>query len=111
MTELELALRQIKCGKSPGLDGVTNELLIHLTDTAKKVLLQHFNRSWREGVTPAAWRIAEIVAIPKKGKNAALLDSYRPMSLLSCISKPTMERMVQSRLLHFLETGVLLNNN
>ena len=44
---------------------------------------------------PASWRSAQIVAIPKKEKPPSELSSYRPISLLSSISKLA-ERLVQA---------------
>ena len=52
--ELNQALNDIKTGKSPGPDGVTNKLLIWLPDTTKRLVLDLINRSWRERDTPAS---------------------------------------------------------
>ena len=110
MTELDSALHQLKTGKSPGLDGVTNEMLKHLPVSGKYAVLELINRSWLEGLTPAAWRKAEIVAIPKKGKDLSDINNYRPISLLSCLSKLP-ERLIHTRLYFFLESSSLLNPN
>ena len=73
-------------------------------------LLTLINRSWQEGFTPASWRTAEIVAIPKKGKPPSETGSYRPISLLSSTSKVA-ERLLQTRLQHWLEANNKLNVN
>ena len=99
--ELTAALRKIKNKKSPGPDGIPNDLLKQLSRTAELHLLNLINKSWTDAYTPAAWRTAEIVAIPKKGKPPSETGSYRPISLLSSISKLA-ERMVQARLQHWL---------
>ena len=106
LSELESALRQLKKGKSPGLDGISNEMLINLPVEGKAII----NRSWTSGSTPAAWRKGVILAIPKKGKDPGDVNSYRPITLLSCISNLA-ERLVQTRLAHFLESSALLNPN
>jgi hypothetical protein len=36
---------------------------------------------------PDAWKIAEIIMIPKPGKNLSEVESYRPISLLPIMSK------------------------
>ncbi len=95
--ELQQATCKLKTGRSPGVDGVTNDMLRQLSPTAKKELLKMANRSWSEGDVPSTWRMAEIVAIPKKGKSLTETGSYRLISLLSCISK-LVERLVQHRL-------------
>ena len=108
--ELETALHNLKSGKSPGPDGVPNDLLKQLSETGKRLLLKLINRSWLHNDVPATWRTAEIVAIPKKGKPPAEPSSYRPISLLSCTSKLA-ERMIQARLQHWLESKGKLNPN
>lgn len=65
-----------------------------------RTLLELLNRSWCSGVVPAAWRTATIIPIIKKNKPPNAFKSYRPVSLLSCISK-TLERMVMNRIYHW----------
>ena len=108
--ELLLAIRKLRKGRSPGIDQVTNDMLHQLSPTAERHLLAVLNWSWRTGEVPASWRAAEIVAIPKKGKPPTETGSYRPISLLSCISKLA-ERLVQHRLQHWLESAGKLNPN
>lgn len=108
--ELDAALDKLKTGKSPGPDGVPNELLKQLSATGKSLLLTLINKSWTTAEVPANWRTAEIVAIPKKGKPPSELSSYRPISLLSTTSKLT-ERLIQGRLQHWLEANGKLNPN
>jgi hypothetical protein len=56
-------------------------------------MLDTFKKSWREGVCPQSWRDAVIVPILKPGKPQRQLDSYRPITLMSCLTK-VIERMV-----------------
>ena len=69
--ELKAALSKIQNRKSSGPDGIPNDLFKQLSPTAERHLLTLINKSWTEARTPVAWRKAEIVAIPKKGKPAA----------------------------------------
>ena len=107
--ELKDAIRKLKNKKSPGKDGITNEMIKKLGNGAKQKLLDVFNQSWTSGVFPSAWKEAIMVPIPKKGKDKTKKNSYRPISLLSCIGK-TMERMVNKRLLHHLEKNNLITS-
>ena len=107
--ELKDAIRKLKNKKSPGKDGITNEMINRLGNGAKQKLLDVFNQSWTSGVFPSAWKEAIMVPIPKKGKDKTKKNSYRPISLLSCIGK-TMERMVNKRLLHHLEKNNLITS-
>ena len=106
MREFEEALNTLKEKKSPGPDKVTNEMLQHLGERAKTKLLAIFNNSWTTGHVPQAWREADMVPIHKKGKDRTKVDSYRPISLTSCVGK-LMERLINSRLSWHLEK----NNN
>ncbi|GFV93276.1 hypothetical protein TNCV_386401 [Trichonephila clavipes] len=65
--------------------------------------------SWKYGV-PAIWKKAIVVPIPKKNKPLDDLNSYRPISLTSILSK-VMERMITSRLDWYLETNNLLTSS
>jgi hypothetical protein len=46
-----------------------------------------FNASIRLKHVPDAWKIAEIIMIPKPGKNLSKVESHRPISLLPIMSK------------------------
>jgi hypothetical protein len=46
---------------------------------------------------PDAWKTAEIVMIPKPGKNLSEVESYRPISLLPIMSK-LFEKLIPKRL-------------
>eukprot|EP01064_Diplonema_japonicum_P038663 TRINITY_DN943_c0_g1_i12.p1 TRINITY_DN943_c0_g1~~TRINITY_DN943_c0_g1_i12.p1 ORF type:complete len:1328 (+),score=253.65 TRINITY_DN943_c0_g1_i12:2183-6166(+) len=105
MEELKHALRQLKKGKSPGPDGVYNEMLKHLGGTAMDTLLHLFNMSWEKGVVPSDWRFTHIIPLYKgKGKSRSDPASYRPISLTSNISK-TMERIVKIRVDYHQDVG------
>lgn len=56
---------------------------------------------------PAVWKLAKIIALPKPGKDPKLLNSYRPISLLSSLSK-VVERVVLNRLNKFIRTNDIL---
>ena len=104
LQELNTAIKKLKKKKSPGPDGITNEMIIHLDTTARLKLLEIFNLSWEEGRVPQMWKEAIMIPIHKKGKDKTKSSSYRPISLTSCVVK-TMERIVNRRLMFHLETG------
>ena len=105
--ELKTVLKKLKTKKSPGPDGITNEMLIHLGPTATSKLLEIYNHSWKQGQLPQIWREAIMIPILKKGKDPKKAASYRPVSLTSCVVK-TMEMIVNARLKWYLETNNLL---
>ena len=110
LAELEIAMKKMKERKAPGQDGIAPEMVKNMGAFAKIKLLQLFNRSWERGEIPKNWKTAIIIPILKKGKPAKDLASYRPISLTSVLSK-TLERMVNSRLYHYLESNGLVDAN
>ena len=106
--ELKLALQ--KCNDSAaGLDSIHYQLLTHLPEESLYVLLSIFNHIWSSGMFPSSWREAEVVPIPKPGKDSSNPGNYRPIALTSCVCK-TMERLVNSRLVWFLESNGLISD-
>ena len=75
--EIEAAIKQLKCKKAAGPDGVTNDMIKHLGPAAKKTLLELFNDSWKNGTVPALWKKAIIIPVHKKGKDKKDPNSYR----------------------------------
>ena len=67
-------------------------------------LLGIFNRIWRYGEVSDKWKIGLICPILKPDKDPQLVNSYRPISLLSCLSK-LMGKMVHERLVYITETN------
>ena len=106
-SELERALTQLKTKQAPGPDKITNDMLIHLGLGAKKKMLQIFNTSWKTGVIPKTWKKAILIPILKKGKCKTNVESYRPISLTSCMCK-LMERIINTRLTWLLERNDVL---
>ena len=107
IAELKKTIRKLKKKKSPGPDGITNEMLIHLGNTALSKLLETLNLSWSEGKVPQIWREAVMIPILKREKNKAKAANYRPISLTSCVCK-TLERIINRRLQWYLETKNLI---
>ena len=108
LNELNKVLRKLKKKRSPGPDGITSEMLQHLDTTARLKLLEIFNHSWEEGRVPQIWKEAIMIPIHKKGKDRRKSASYRPISLTSCVVK-TMERIINGRLMYYLETEKILS--
>ena len=90
-----------------GPDDIHYKLLRHLPRPSLSVLLSIFNNIWHGGTFPSSWHQAITIPIAKPGKDPSQPNSYRPIALTSCICK-TMERMINGRLVHFLESNGLI---
>jgi ribonuclease HI len=105
--ELESA---IACSKNtaPGGDDIHYAFIRNLPAKAFADLLSTFNQIWCDGSFPDAWRESVVIPVPKQGKDRSDLGSYRPISLTSSLCK-IMERMVNRRLVWYLESRGLLS--
>ena len=108
--ELDRVIEEAKMGKSAGEDDVPYEMIKHLGPRARAFLLDMFRRIWRGEEIPQKWRTANIKTLLKEGKDPEMTDSYRPISLTSCLGK-LMEKIVADRLTSYMEMNKLLNEN
>ena len=108
MEELRDALRRAYA-TSAGPDEIHYQLLKHLPDASLLLLLNILHKIWLSGDFPSDWRKAIVIPIPKPGKDPTNPTNYRPIALTSCICK-TMERMINRRLVWYLESHKLLTN-
>eukprot|EP00744_Colponema_vietnamica_P004012 GILI01006058.1.p1 GENE.GILI01006058.1~~GILI01006058.1.p1 ORF type:complete len:1145 (+),score=82.10 GILI01006058.1:283-3717(+) len=97
--ELKAAITTAATGKAAGEDEIFAEQLKQLPEDAFETLRSILNASLKTGEVPQLLRNSVIVPLLKPGKAGNVLDSYRPISLTSSISK-VMERVVITRLWH-----------
>ena len=89
-----------------GPDDIHYQMLKHLPPNAVNTLLQALNNNWFAGNFPPSWRTSTVIPIPKPAKDTSNPNNYRPIALTSCLCK-VMERMVNNRLVWFLERNKL----
>jgi hypothetical protein len=99
---IEGLVSSLKAGEAEGPDGLAPLFLKNLGEVSRSFRLDTFNKSWREGVCPQAWKDTVIVPILKPGKPEGQIDFYRPRALTSCLAK-LMERIIGKRLQHLAE--------
>ena len=106
--ELNKAIQKMKAKGAAGDDEIPPSFLKALGPIARAELLRIFNLSFDRADLPRIWRVASIIPLLKAGKSPRELQSYRPVSLTSCVVK-TMERMVANRLQYLAETQGMFN--
>ena len=74
-------------GKANGIDGVAARMLKATASSIAPSLIKLFNLSISAGQFPASWKSACVVPIPKSSSRACNPSDYRPISLLSVLSK------------------------
>ena len=76
-------------------------------DTLAYPLSKLYTLCFRTGIQPAAWKVANVVPVFKKGSKS-IPKNYRPISLLSIISK-CMESIINRSISNFLEKNAILS--
>ena len=86
--------------KSTGCDGISVKLLkIALTYIAK-TLAYKYNLCIQKNVFPTAFKRAKVIPLPKTKTISTDLSDYRPISILSVLTKP-LERHTHKHLMDF----------
>jgi hypothetical protein len=97
MAELKRAIRRLKRKGAPGADDIPPSFIKELGPIALTELLSIYNESFTDADLPQSWRHSIIIPLLKAGKPASEVESYRPVSLTSCLVK-LLERLISSRL-------------
>lgn len=106
LKELNKIISSIKNKTSTGHDGISNKIIKLCIKEIEQPLLHLINTSLRQGIFPEGGKLAIIKPLHKKDcKN--LPQNYRPISLLSSISK-ILEKAVCCRLMRYLEDNNLI---
>lgn len=109
VNEIENYIREMKSSSSAGIDLVPSKLLKQNAEVIVPKLTTALNVSMDVGVFPDNLKKARITPIYKKGhKNKA--DNYRPISILSALSKP-FEKIIHDRLASFFSNHNLISKN
>jgi retron-type reverse transcriptase len=87
----------LKVKKAPGPDKIPNTALKLLPDKAIVALTAIINASLRFCHFPSRWKSANVIFIPKPGKDLLFPQNYRPISLLSNVGK-VLEKVILTRL-------------
>lgn len=108
--EVKSLISNLRNTKSPGLDAIENRHLKCLPPNAVDFLTEVLNVCLRVGYFPNIWKVAKIKCICKPGKVPTAVESYRPISLLSSISK-IFEKLLKNRINTFLEDNEVIGNH
>ena len=105
--EIKQILKELKPNKSPGNDGINNRLLKNISLKAVIHLTKLINYMFMFGYFPKTWKQANVIAVHKPGKNPHEVTSYRPIGLLSHLSKVA-ERVLVRRIRKFCRTQKII---
>ena len=106
INEIIDVIKTLDPNKASGPDTISHRMLKICPEKIAKPLQIIFNKSLEQGKYPSAWKIANVIAIFKRGDNS-LPSNYRPISLISCVGK-VMERVVYKHVYNHLQKYKLI---
>lgn len=107
VTETQQIIKRLKNPKAPGIDKVNNRPIKQLPALGILYINLIINACLKLGHFPDRWKHAEVMAIKKPDKPSSSPKSYRPISLLTSLSK-ILERVILSRLTEHLTANNII---
>ncbi|GBN63020.1 hypothetical protein AVEN_240535-1 [Araneus ventricosus] len=96
--------------KSPGLDNINVLMADRIHKKCPAILTGIFNKCLELGIFPTQWKKAKLILLNKPGKDPELVNSYRPICLLSVLSK-IFDKLLTQRITFLLKSKELLHRN
>lgn len=100
-------IKQLKPRKAPGIDGIDNRCIKALPNKGLKFITTIINACLRLSYFPRIWKESKVIPIKKPNKPSDNPGSYRPISLLTSLSK-ILEKAIQLKLIEFTEDNNIL---
>lgn len=107
--ELKLAIAKLKNRKAPGADNIPNIVLKHLPQKALLAITNLFNCMLDRQHFASSFKHSKIILFHKPGKDPAFPQNYRPISLLTGLSK-LFEKIILYRLQLFIDASNIICN-
>jgi len=98
-------VKSLQAKNSLDIDGISTKLLQKICTEISAPLSHIFNLSIQSGIFPSKLKTSRVVPIFKSG-DATNMTNYRPISLLSALSK-ILEQIVATQLVEILEINHL----
>ena len=86
-TEVQAAIRSLKNGKSPGVDGLTAEQLKNCPAVTYEMIADVMNKMAQTGEHPQEIKQGLLIPLQKPGKQKGPPGNLRPIVLLSILRK------------------------
>lgn len=101
-SEVKSLLSKLSPSKATGPDGIPSIFLKRCATVIAPSLAALFNLSLNQGKVPSEWKMANVVPIPKKN-DPHDVTNYRPVSLLSIVSK-VLEHVIFANVSNFVKS-------
>lgn len=103
LTEIKNLIKTLKNKKAPGKDKIPNIAIKNLPGIAIAHIKNIINACLKLCYFPDSWKLSIVIPIHKSNKNKSSPSSYRPISLLSSLSK-ILEKILLTRTNEYLES-------
>ena len=107
--EIDEIVAKLGSNKSGDLYGITSNIVKFGGPVLTQILTLLFNKSITQGIFPSSLKYAKVIPI-HKGDSIFEMSNYRPISLLPIFSK-ILEKVMYSRIIHFIEKHNILYKN
>ena len=101
-------IKNLKNKKSSGYDCISNQMIKQLNESIRTPLIDIINSSLITATVPCNWKLAKVIPLHKSG-DPNDTNNYRPISLLSALSK-LLEKTVQKQVYEYIENKILCSN-
>ena len=88
--------------KASGPDGIPVAVLKNCEPKLSYILAELFNMCLKEFCFPDCWKVSSVVPVFRNVGEGSTAKNYRPVSLLSVVSK-VFEKLVNNRIVDYLE--------
>ena len=99
---VEKVITNLYSSKASGPDCIPVVVLKNCEPELSYILAKLFNKCLKESCFPDCWKVSSVVPVFKNVGERATAKNYRPVSLLSVVSK-VFEKLVNNRIVDYLE--------
>ncbi|CAG4977986.1 unnamed protein product [Colias eurytheme] len=107
--EVEDAILSLKCKSAPGWDNIPANIIQRARKALISPIVHTINLCLDKGIFPSVFKKAIVRPIHKGGSRDSILN-YRPISILSSLSK-IFEKLLHKRLVNYLNKYNIISNN
>ena len=95
-------ITKIDLSKASGPDSIPGVVLKDCEPELPYIIAQLFNKCLKESCFPDCWKLSSVAPVFKNVVERSKVKNYRPVSLLSVVSK-VFEKLVNNRIVDHLE--------
>ena len=103
--ELDTVLDHLNVQKAEGPDEITTSMLKNSGPLARYMILELFNNVLLGGVNPKDWKVGNVILTLKRSPDTDI-SNYRPITLISCLSK-VLSKIIAQRISEAVEESGL----